>query len=80
MKTTARMSELMNLSGRACLQAGADVQTALLSVNKAIDSIDAIATELEDPSERISWHTVRNVWLEVRASLEHATARFQEKG
>ncbi len=77
MQTTARISELMNLAGRACLQAGADVNVALGSVNKAIDSIDALATELEDPSERISWHTVRNVWLEVRASLESANGRLQ---
>lgn len=80
MQTTARMSELMALSGKACLQAGADVHAALLSVNQAIESIDAIANELEDPAERTSWFTVRREWTDIRLLLEGAEARFQNKG
>jgi hypothetical protein len=79
MQTTAQQQELLQLSAKAALKAGQDIETARLSVNEAIRRLDEVCQSLEDPSERISWHTVRMVWIDVRTSLEHAIGKF-EKG
>lgn len=80
MKTTAQQQELLTLSAKAALKAGQDIETARLSVNEAIRTLDEVTQNLEDPAERISWHSVRMVWIDVRTSLEHAIGKFQDKG
>jgi hypothetical protein len=79
MKTTAQQQELLRISANAALQASQAIEAARLSVNEAIRTIDEVVQNLEDPAERVSWNSVRLVWVDMRASLEHATARFQEK-
>jgi hypothetical protein len=79
MKTTAQQQELLRVSANAALQASQAIEAARLSVIEAIRTIDDVAENLEDPTERISWNTVRMVWVDVRGSLEHALGKFQEK-
>ncbi|MFA5634637.1 MAG: hypothetical protein WC977_01915 [Anaerovoracaceae bacterium] len=80
MKTTAQQQELLRVSANAALKAGQDIEAARLSVNEAIRTLDEVAQNLEDPAERISWHSVRMVWIDVRTSLERAIGKFQDKG
>lgn len=80
MQTTAQQQELLRIAANAALKAGQDIDTARLSTVEAIRTLDEVAANLEDPAERISWATVRLVWLEVQGNLNDAIEKFRDKG
>lgn len=80
MQTTAQQQELLRIAANAALKAGQDIETARLSTVEAIRSLDEVAANLEDPAERMSWASVRLVWLEVQSNLNDAIDKFRDKG
>lgn len=80
MQTTAQQQELLRIAANAALKAGQDIEAARLSTVEAIRTLDEVTANLEDPAERISWATVRLVWLEVQGNLSDAIEKFRDKG
>lgn len=77
MRLTVQQQELMQRCGLACAQAGADIVTAKRSVESVTTDLNQLIGTLEDPSERLSWCTVRQSWLEVAVLLETAASKFE---
>ena len=78
MKNQTQKDELIGRLSSASLAAGSDVTAAKKSVDHVIDLLDELSVKLDDPSERMSWGSVRNAWLEVRASVDLAVAKFKK--